>query len=134
MSGTKGNAMSDPHGMNAPDARPVEAAWWKNWDNLPREELRGIIEANSGAALAHNDPLPDTLIAAAQALGMFPFELRFFARDEPARATVEAWSVEALTVFARRYDMDRTAAFAETRAAAEALLAKVEGGEGKAGI
>lgn len=116
----------DPHGCNGADT-PTPAPWWKNWSDVSREEVRGLIEAAIGQALALSDPLPDTLIADAQALGMFPFELRFFAKDLPARTNVEHWSTETLTKWARLYGMDRSEANRALADAVEVLRAKIEG-------
>lgn len=103
--------MDESRKVDPDEALAPVSPWWKNWDALPREELRGLIEAAIGTQLALADPLPDRLIADAQALGLHPFELRFFATDVPLRTTAELWSTAALATWARRYDFDRTAAF-----------------------
>src|SRR4051812_24364277 len=48
-----------------------------------RAAVRGAIEEASGQALSVDDPLPDTLIAAAQAIGIRPRQLRLWIYDEP---------------------------------------------------
>jgi hypothetical protein len=126
----------DPHGMNSPEvlaaaAQPV--GWWKVFH---REQVHAEIEIALGEGVSVDDALADTLIAAAQALGMLPLELRMFLLDAPTPAEQRALGVpakdltpERLITWARELGVDRSAAFAETRAAAEALAAKVAGGE-----
>ncbi len=84
--------------MNAPNPiAPPLGAWWKRFD---RESVLGAIEDASGRALDHNDPLPDTLIANAEALGLLPMHLRMWIYDEPKR---DDWTADSLRAFARRY-------------------------------
>lgn len=72
------------------------ACWWKEFD---RVQVLAEVESASGRSLSANDPLPDTLIAHAQALGLLPAELRLWIYDEPERGD---WSAAALTEWARR--------------------------------
>ena len=109
---------------------PPPAAWWKSFN---RSMVLAELEVATGAGISVDDPRPDTLIAQAEALGMLPAELRMFILDVPPPAD---FSAETLTEWARRYGVDRSAAFAETRTAdealrtkAEALRAKAEGGD-----
>ena len=110
----------DPHGCNGADT-PTPAPRWKNWSDVSREEVRTVSSKQLSARRWRSAiSLPDTLIADAQALGMFPFELRFFAErgDSAGALNVEHWSTETLTKWARLYGMDRSSA---NRALADAV-------------
>jgi hypothetical protein len=74
-------------------------AWWRAWD---RQAILAAIEEAAGAGLAPTDPLPDTLIASAQALGLAPVDLRMWIFDDPHR---KDWTVESLTLWARRFHL-----------------------------
>ena len=87
--------MSAPH-STTPRTR---GEWWKIFDRL---DVLAALEAATATALDPNDPLPDSLIASAQALGLLPHELRMFIYDEPKR---EDWSHDALARFARQNHM-----------------------------
>ena len=96
MRGTE-SAMT-PEPIAAP--RAVPASWWRDWN---RAAVLAAIEDAAGAALAVNDPLPDTLIAAAQAFGLAPVELHMWIFDRPK----QDWSVAELRAWARRYGFAR---------------------------
>lgn len=88
--------------MSAPNPAPPAAkphCWWKNFY---RADVLAALEEASGTALDPNDPLPDSLIANAEALGLLPAELRLFIFDEPKRAD---WDMNALGIWARRYGL-----------------------------
>jgi hypothetical protein len=68
--------------------------------DFTRESVTGEIEEATGAALSANDPLPDSLIANAQALGLSPGALRLFIFDEPAR---DDWSLSSMAHWAATY-------------------------------
>jgi hypothetical protein len=84
-----------------PDAAPAapHAPWWRAWD---RQAILAAIEEAAGVALSPGDTLPDTLIAAAQALGLQPVDLRMWIYDDPHRRD---WTIESLTLWARRYEL-----------------------------
>lgn len=65
-----------------------------------RAQVLGAIEEAAGLALSPSDPLPDTLIATAQALGLSPADLQIWIYDEPRR---QCWTIDALTRWAREY-------------------------------
>jgi|HubBroStandDraft_2_1064218.scaffolds.fasta_scaffold24305_4 hypothetical protein len=92
--------MSDPHGFNRDP--PPRAQWWRVFD---REAVRAQLEDATATGLPVGDPLPDSLIAQAQALGLLPAELRMFLLDLPPRTD---FSSEALTQWARLYGLDRS--------------------------
>ena len=83
---------------NIIDARE-RRAWPANYD---RAAVLASIEDATGQALSANDPLPDSLIANAQALGLIPAELRMWIHDEPKRGD---WSLAALRQWAARYEL-----------------------------
>ena len=85
--------------------------WWTRFDRI---DVIAAIEAATGSPLAAHDPLPDSLIANAQALGLLPMHLRMFIYDDPAR---EDWSHEAM---ARWAEAQRFTPGAEIRKAGEA--------------
>lgn len=68
--------------------------------DFTRENVTGAIEEATGVALSANDPLPDSLIANAQALGLSPDALRLYIYDEPAR---DDWSMQAMAHWAARF-------------------------------
>jgi hypothetical protein len=73
----------------------IATAAWRDCDRL---RVLAMIEDASGGALDTNDPLPDALIATAQALGIMPVHLRMWAYDVPHRAD---WTTESLRRFVR---------------------------------
>ena len=93
--------------MFAPDAPEgyrdcmTPAAHWRDYS---REDVLGAIEEATGAALSANDPLPDSLIANAQALGLTAGALRLYIYDEPAR---DDWSINAMAAWAAKYALMR---------------------------
>lgn len=87
--------------MSAPYVTPPRSHWWKHFDRI---SVLAAIEYATGGALAVNDPLPDTLIANAQALGLMPAELRLWIYDDPKRAD---WNAVALAEFALRYRLGK---------------------------
>ena len=70
------------------------------WNTFSREDVTGAIEEATEAALSANDPLPDSLIANAQTLGLSPGALRLYIYDEPAR---DDWSLNAMAHWAATY-------------------------------
>lgn len=58
---------------------------------LDRAQIRAWIEEATGAALPVHDPLPDSLVACAQAVGLSAPELRLFVFDEPERFEAGSW-------------------------------------------
>ena len=70
------------------------------WHNFTREDVTGAIEEATGAALSANDPLPDSLIANAQTLGLSPGALRLYIYDEPAR---DDWSLNTMAAWVAKY-------------------------------
>jgi uncharacterized protein YgfB (UPF0149 family) len=78
--------------------------WWNDFD---RQAVLAAIEEAAGTPLAATDPLPDMLIAQAQALGITPIDLRLWIYDEPKR---EDWSASALAKWVRWYRMGAAAA------------------------
>ena len=76
----------------------IATASWRDCDRL---RVLAMIEDVSGDALDTNDPLPDTLIATAQALGLLPVHLRMWIYDVPARAD---WTTDSLREFVRQAD------------------------------
>lgn len=62
-----------------------------------REHIRAWIEEATGGGLSVDDPLPDTLAATAQALGLMPFQLRIWIWEQPK----PEWSGAALERWAR---------------------------------
>jgi hypothetical protein len=73
--------------------------WPNTWD---RETVRGEIEEAAGHGLSVDDPLPDTLIAAAQEIGLQPAELRVWIFDGAPKLRSE-WNAQNLRTWARRY-------------------------------
>jgi hypothetical protein len=71
-----------------------------HWHDYVREDVTGALEEATGAALSANDPLPDSLIANAQTLGLGPGALRLFIYDEPAR---DDWSINAMAHWMATY-------------------------------
>jgi hypothetical protein len=69
--------------------------WPNTWD---REQVRSELEEAAGAGLSVDDPLPDTLMATAQALALQPVDLRLWIHDSSARKN---WTAGALTRWAR---------------------------------
>lgn len=63
------------------------------WTGYDRRAVRGDLEEASGRALPVSDPLPDMLIAAAQAEGVSPRILRIWIYG------AEVWSVEVFSQF-----------------------------------
>jgi hypothetical protein len=86
----------------APPAAP-RPPWWRDFD---RQATLAAIEEAAGVALSPCDPLPDTLIASAQALGLQPVDLRMCIFDDPHRRD---WTVESLTLWARRFHLGSAA-------------------------
>jgi hypothetical protein len=82
-------------------ATPSPLHWWKIFH---RFDVLAAVEDASGEALPVNDPLPDTLIANAQALGLIPCELRLWIYDEPHRRD---WTARSLEAWAERYKLGR---------------------------
>ncbi len=78
-------------------------SWPRNYD---RGAVLASIEDATGTSLSANDPLPDSLIANAQALGLIPAELRMWIHDEPTRRD---WSLGALRAWAARYELGNAA-------------------------
>jgi len=76
---------------------------WRAWD---RAAVLAAIEEAAGEGLAVNDPLPDSLIAQAQALGLAPWELRMWIYEQPKGD----WSMAALGAWARRWGAAQGAA------------------------
>jgi hypothetical protein len=68
--------------------------------DFTRESVTGELEEATGVALSAIDPLPDSLIANAQTLGLSPGALRLYIYDEPAR---DDWSLEAMAHWAARF-------------------------------
>jgi len=68
--------------------------WWHRFDRI---DVIAALESATGQALPANDPLPDSLIANAEALGLLPMHLRMFIYDEPKR---EDWSHDAMARWA----------------------------------
>jgi hypothetical protein len=85
----------DGSAMSAPNLEPPLSQWWKRFARL---QVLAEIESATGKALDANDPLPDSLIASAQALGLLPVDLRLFIYEDPAR---EDWSHDALARWAQ---------------------------------
>jgi hypothetical protein len=73
--------------------------WPHEWD---RETVRGDIEEAAKHGLSVDDPLPETLIAAAQAIGLQPAELRIWIHDGAPKLPQE-WTAQNLRTWARRY-------------------------------
>jgi hypothetical protein len=71
--------------------------WPSGWD---REAVRCDIEEATRRGLSVDDPLPDTLIATAQQLGLQPAELRIWVHGEPK--TADEWTGAALRRWAER--------------------------------
>jgi hypothetical protein len=71
------------------------SASWRDWD---RAAVLAAIEEAAGEGLAVNDPLPDSLIAQGQALGLEPWELRMWIYEQPkpdwSMAGLAHWAVE----------------------------------------
>jgi hypothetical protein len=88
--------------VTPPNPTPAPAPRNRWWAKFYREEVLAALEEASGAALDPNDPLPDSLIANAEALGLLPAELRLFIFDEPRRAD---WDMNELGKWARRYGL-----------------------------
>jgi hypothetical protein len=88
--------------MSSQPAEPLEPLAWKQFD---REQIRRWIEEASGEGLSVGDPLPDSLAATAENLGMLPVELRMWVYEQPRYE----WRAVALERWARRYGFDRTA-------------------------
>ena len=84
--------------MSQPAIQPASR---KQFD---REQIRSWIEEASGEGLSVGDPLPDSLAATAETLGMLPVELRMWVYEQPR---IE-WRAVALERWARRYGFDRT--------------------------
>lgn len=76
-------------------APPAISPSWRAWD---RAAVLAAIEEAAGEGLAVNDPLPDSLIAEAQALALEPWELRMWIYEQPK----DEWSMAALGAWARR--------------------------------
>lgn len=68
-------------------------SWPTDWD---RGSVLGAIEEASGAALSADDAIADTLIAAAQQLGLKPVDLKLWIYDSPEHgwtpANLEKWA------------------------------------------
>jgi hypothetical protein len=88
--------------MSAPNPVTPSALHW--WLVFQRFDVLAALEDATGEPLSANDPLPDTLIANAQALGLVPSELRIWIYDEPKRPD---WTAGALEEFARHYGLGR---------------------------
>lgn len=73
----------------------LNGAWWRDFDRLA---ILACIEDVSGQPMDPNDPLPDTLVANAEALGLLPVHLRMWIFDEPRRTE---FTLESLRDFAR---------------------------------
>jgi hypothetical protein len=99
--------------MTPPNPTPAPRAQHKWWKIFYRADVLAALEEASGSALDPNDPLPDSLIANAEALGLLPAELRLFIFDEPKRAD---WDMNALAVWARHYGLGIYAPKAEDAA------------------
>jgi hypothetical protein len=69
--------------------------WPTSWD---RCSVIGAIEEAAHISLSVDDPLPDTLIARAQELGLKPIDLKLWIYDDPK----PAWTPDALAAWARR--------------------------------
>lgn len=86
-------------GDQLPLLAPVEPPWWREFS---RRDTLAAIEEAAAQTLDVNDPLPDTLIAVSQSLGLQPVELRMWIYDDPKRPD---WSMDALGRWARRYGL-----------------------------
>jgi hypothetical protein len=75
-----------------------------NWNGFERGAVLGALEEASGGAMHVDDALPDTLIAAAEALGVLPIELRVWIYDQPKLA---GFSPAQLASWARRMGFAR---------------------------
>lgn len=74
--------------------------WPVRWD---RGNVLGAIEEASGVSLSADDPLPDTLIAKAQELGLMAVDLRLWIYDRP-----NSFTADELVRWAQRYMLDRS--------------------------
>jgi hypothetical protein len=89
--------------------------WPSEWN---RENVRREIEEATGAGLSVDDPLPDTLCAVGQALGMKPAELRIWINDgHPKRP--DEWNAANLTRWAERYGIGRFRIYGPTETTTE---------------
>ena len=67
-----------------------------------RAMILGALEEASGSAMPANDPMPDTLIARAQALGLGPLDLRLWIYENWAQcAQMSDWSTASMERWAR---------------------------------
>ena len=74
-------------------------AWPTDWD---RGHVLGALEEATRQSIHADDPLPDTLIAKSQELGLLPAELKLWIYDSP-----NDWTVDTLTRWARQYGLNR---------------------------
>lgn len=71
-----------------------------------REQVRAWIEAATGEGLSVSDPLPDTIAATAEALGLQSAELLVWVFDHAGSAA--EWTTASLVAWARLHHLDRT--------------------------
>jgi hypothetical protein len=98
--------------MNPPEETPADAErkqrerrsqprpWPRTWD---RGHVLAAIEDATGQVLQNQNPLPDTLIAKAQELGMMPAELSLWIAEKPEHG----WTPGDLASWARRNGIGR---------------------------
>lgn len=67
--------------------------------SFDREQIRCWLEDATGVGLSVEDPLPDTLAATAEGLGMKPAALLLWVHDQPAHP----WTPQHLTTWAIRF-------------------------------
>ena len=73
----------------------LRGEWPREWN---RGDVLGAIEEASGVVLSANDPLPDTLIAVAQAEDLSPIDLRLWIYDSPGHP----WTADHLRRWAKK--------------------------------
>ena len=71
-----------------------------------REQVRAWIEGATGEGLSVSDPLPDSLVATAEALGLESAELLVWVFDHAGSAA--EWTTASLVAWARLHHLDRT--------------------------
>lgn len=81
---------------------------WPEPAAFDRGAVRGAVEEATGIALRVDDPLPDSLIARAEELGLGPLQLTLWIHDQPK----QDWSRDALARWAERNGFMHAAAAA----------------------
>ncbi len=76
-----------------------------DWQYVTRQIVRGWLEDATHQAFALDATLPDSLIAAAQEIGMLPVDLRIWIYDQPK----QEWSQDAMKRFAERFGLTHAA-------------------------